>query len=540
MLVASFLANFANYGGKFGGYAPAGGQDDEEEQRGYAPAIPASQSGSGLIVPPASALLAPARQVASSLMVPRGPAMFGGGREDGGDVSPYEDYLVGESGPEILRAPPGGGTIIPNDQIGGGEAPAIGSTEDLEARAAQPRMSASAPPVGSTEDLESRIAPPHPYAPVAAPLRPQWKGDDAYHAAGGHDYAPAEPHGWAKFGHFLAGLTPQTDQAFNRAPKDLALDNYKNAVSEFESPLGEEQKRATTEETQARTDALRNPPPKQGLTPEELFMHDALHGSNGGPKNDASGKPYDYLSAHAAWKQSEQDVKPDKTQNAEDQFVDEYRTKNPKATIAEAQRAYEQNKSIKDESAKNDARSDRSYQFHAGRIDKLATPVEQRAERIARLEDTLNQNSPQADALIAPELLTVMAGGQGSGLRMNEAEIARVIGGRDKWESIKSKLEEWQLDPKKPFAFQPEQREEIRKLFATIRERVTNKMQVLEEARGQLVDSDDPHDHRKIVTDLQKKLDAVDSGKEGDNAGTQVYQGHTYDKQKDGSWKLRP
>ena len=45
---------------------------------------------------------------------------FGGGREIGGDVMPMTDYLVGESGPEILRMGRHGGSIVPNDQIGGG------------------------------------------------------------------------------------------------------------------------------------------------------------------------------------------------------------------------------------------------------------------------------------------------------------------------------------------------------------------------------------------------------------------------------------
>ena len=37
-----------------------------------------------------------------------------------------------------------------------------------------------------------------------------------------------------------------------------------------------------------------------------------------------------------------------------------------------------------------------------------------------------------------------MAGGQGNGLRMNEAEISRIVGGRTNWESFKAKLGAWQ------------------------------------------------------------------------------------------------
>jgi phage-related minor tail protein len=45
--------------------------------------------------------------------------LFGGARADGGPVSAGRAYLVGEKGPELFM-PPGGGEIVPNNQIGGG------------------------------------------------------------------------------------------------------------------------------------------------------------------------------------------------------------------------------------------------------------------------------------------------------------------------------------------------------------------------------------------------------------------------------------
>lgn len=44
---------------------------------------------------------------------------FGGFRAAGGPVMPNRSYVVGEQGPEILRMGGRGGTIVPNDQIGG-------------------------------------------------------------------------------------------------------------------------------------------------------------------------------------------------------------------------------------------------------------------------------------------------------------------------------------------------------------------------------------------------------------------------------------
>jgi hypothetical protein len=42
------------------------------------------------------------------------------GRAMGGPIAAGMPYLVGEKGPEIIRAPAGGGTVIPNDQLAGG------------------------------------------------------------------------------------------------------------------------------------------------------------------------------------------------------------------------------------------------------------------------------------------------------------------------------------------------------------------------------------------------------------------------------------
>jgi hypothetical protein len=116
------------------------------------------------------------------------------------------------------------------------------------------------------------------------------------------------------------------------------------------------------------------------------------------------------------------------------------------------------------EANRNDNRMDKSYQYNAGALSKLGDPIEQLAGRMGRLKDTIFQGTPQADALVAPELLTVMAGGQGSGLRMNEAEISRVIGGRTNLESIKAALNKWQTDPSKGLSITPAQRQQIRAL----------------------------------------------------------------------------
>src|ERR1051326_230465 len=109
---------------------------------------------------------------------------------------------------------------------------------------------------------------------------------------------------------------------------------------------------------------------------------------------------------------------------------------------------------------RGDARTDKSYQFSVGELDKVGKPITDAVARFGRLQDTIPKKPPQADALVAPELLTVMAGGAGSGLRMNEAEISRVVGGRSNLESLKAALNKWSLNPSQALSNTAAQRSE--------------------------------------------------------------------------------
>jgi hypothetical protein len=160
-------------------------------------------------------------------------------------------------------------------------------------------------------------------------------------------------------------------------------------------------------------------------------------------------------------------------------------------------------------------RADKSYQFSATQLNKLADPIAQRLQRLSTLQDTINQRTPQADALIAPELLTVMAGGQGSGLRMNEAEISRIVGGRTNLESLKASLNKWQVDPSKGLSVTPAQRQQMQALVATVNTKLQQKQSALEDAHAALIDTEDPAEHRRIVNAARKALSAVDQAPTG-------------------------
>jgi hypothetical protein len=212
-------------------------------------------------------------------------------------------------------------------------------------------------------------------------------------------------------------------------------------------------------------------------------------------------------------------TKPEKPDNPEQQFTDEFQRTHPGSSIQQAQRAYVQNQHVTDPTARNDTRADKSYQFNVGQLNTLGKPITDRVTRLSTLQDTINQTSPQADALIAPELLTVMAGGQGSGLRMNEAEISRIVGGRTAWESIKAAANKWQTDPRKGLSITPAQRGQIRSLMQAVYGKLQQKQSILDQAQQDLIKTDDPKEHRSIVARARQQMTTIDQGQSGAQSG---------------------
>lgn len=151
-----------------------------------------------------------------------------------------------------------------------------------------------------------------------------------------------------------------------------------------------------------------------------------------------------------------------------------------------------------DHSVQDAARTNHSYEYNNNILEKAAVPLEAQAQRMERLQVSLSQKSPQSDALIAPELLTAMAGGAGSGLRMNEAEISRIIGGRSNWESIKAAVNKWRPGDQ-ALSITDAQRADIGKLVGEMNSRITARLRALDQARSDLIASDDVKEHRRIV-----------------------------------------
>jgi hypothetical protein len=208
----------------------------------------------------------------------------------------------------------------------------------------------------------------------------------------------------------------------------------------------------------------------------------------------------------------QRDVQP-KTQNDFEQFYGKYLRDNRLPDTAQnMQRAHQAFEVKPVQPGAGDARLDRSYQYNSTALDKQATPIDATVVRLSRLQDTLNQNTPQADALVAPELLSVMSGGQGSGLRMNEAEISRVVGGRSNWESLKASINKWSTDPKTANSITTAQRQQIRALVATVGQKLSAKKAVLDGAQQDLINANDVSQHRQVVAGARTKLSAIDEG----------------------------
>ncbi len=158
------------------------------------------------------------------------------------------------------------------------------------------------------------------------------------------------------------------------------------------------------------------------------------------------------------------------------------------------------------------ALGEKAWEYANNQLNALGKPVSELSLRMGRLKDTLAQASPQADALIAPELLTVMAGGQGSGLRMNEAEISRIVGGRSHWENLKGSVQKWATDPTAARSITPDQDKQIRSLIQVVDQKLQAKQGIINDAANQMVTTTNPMDHRKILADTRQKMQQVDNG----------------------------
>jgi hypothetical protein len=150
------------------------------------------------------------------------------------------------------------------------------------------------------------------------------------------------------------------------------------------------------------------------------------------------------------------------------------------------------------------------YDNYSKQVDKVKDPVDAIGARAGLAIKNLDLKDKAADALVAPEILTLAAGGQGSGLRMNEAEIQRIVGGRDVWDTLKSKINYLRT---KGGTFDDVQRAQLKQIATYIADRSSAISSVLDVTRENMLagQSDESavrksyNDGKKVVSNIEEK-----------------------------------
>ena len=177
-------------------------------------------------------------------------------------------------------------------------------------------------------------------------------------------------------------------------------------------------------------------------------------------------------------------------------------------------------KTPKDTGAQDAALLNRSYDAEIKRLDESAKPVTDALEGFSRVREALTNPTPESVALLVPEALKVMVGGQGSGIRINQSEQENLVGGRSKWEALKASLQAWSPDPKKATKLTTEQLSQIATLVSAAEKRTLAKRDVITAARTAMVTAASPQEHKKIVNDAKNALDAISSGGGGSQSNS--------------------
>jgi hypothetical protein len=164
-----------------------------------------------------------------------------------------------------------------------------------------------------------------------------------------------------------------------------------------------------------------------------------------------------------------------------------------------------------DTSGREDKREDRSYQFQSGALDRTEKPIAEALSRSSRLIETLNNGSPVALAAAIPEFLTVMAGGAGSGLRMTEAEMKRIVGGRSVWEDLTAAASRFSTNPQQS-PLTASQVVSIRKMAQAVTAKLAAKQEAINAARDVIGTSTNIVEHRNAVNNMRMKFQQIDNG----------------------------
>lgn len=107
------------------------------------------------------------------------------------------------------------------------------------------------------------------------------------------------------------------------------------------------------------------------------------------------------------------------------------------------------------------------------------TKLDTDLERVDRAQTVLDSPNFLADAVAAPEVLQIMAGGMGSGLRMTDAELNKVNSAQNKLDQARAALAKWGIGA--PKTLQDEIRKNMKDLIETVRQARERKAALMEQ-----------------------------------------------------------
>lgn len=194
------------------------------------------------------------------------------------------------------------------------------------------------------------------------------------------------------------------------------------------------------------------------------------------------------------------------TENAEQQFVDEYLKAHAGATIAQAQHAYAQNRQLPPQ-RDPDVALDREVTHYSKPFQTALTAADQQLDRIREAQAMLHSGSAEAQALAVPKVLTALVSGQGTGVRITQPEldsIASARGIKGGFQAFIQKIETGQR-------LTPQQSQDLQGILSDIEQRVMQKQSIHNGAldringarsREEMIQAD--KEARKALADLEK------------------------------------
>src|SRR5262252_348941 len=129
----------------------------------------------------------------------------------------------------------------------------------------------------------------------------------------------------------------------------------------------------------------------------------------------------------------------------------------------------------------------RAYDVNKGELDKQAEPIRAKLRDISNLRDTLNTPGTLSEALIAPQLLKIIAGGQGSGLRITGAELAAINNSAGFWENLKKWATRFDPNDQKTQLLDAAQKAAIHQLMDLVERKINAKEDIVSKTRHAMV-----------------------------------------------------